>query len=408
MRHPIQKLSWHTIGFALFMVLFEFSVYIANDMIQPAMPHVVAEFSANPVWIPSALTAFMLGGGLLTWFLGPYSDRHGRRPVLLFGVACFTLACVASWWVNSIEAFMVLRVVQGMGMCYIGAVGYAAIQEAYAEKPAIQVMALMANVSLLAPLLGPLLGAWLIEWASWHWIFIAIAVVSMVAGVGLWRFMPETVQLPHVAKAQEAHFLLHTARGYWSVLRQGAFVRAALTPTFLIVPIIAWIGVGPMILMNDYHLSSLQFAYWQVPVFSAMVLGNWVLAYVTGKWPLPRTLHIGQGATVLGLFICAIMLMLDMTYPALIVMMTLLGLADGLSMSVYYRFAMTSIDAGKGLIAAAFNTIFTVVLSLGIEAYKWVYVHLGLWGFWGISAMSIAIFLWLAQTSVQTAMAQRE
>ena len=67
---------------------------------------------------------------------------------------------------------MLLRILQGTALTLIAAVGFATIQEAYEENQAVKVMALMANISLLAPLAGPVLGAIMIEYVSWHWGFM--------------------------------------------------------------------------------------------------------------------------------------------------------------------------------------------------------------------------------------------
>ncbi len=89
---------------------------------------------------------------MLQWLLGPLSDKYGRRPVMLGGILFFILACVLTTWVGSIKEFVALRFIQGISLCFIGTVSYAAVQEAFDDALAVRVMALMANVALLAPL----------------------------------------------------------------------------------------------------------------------------------------------------------------------------------------------------------------------------------------------------------------
>ncbi|MDW7640251.1 MFS transporter, partial [Klebsiella pneumoniae] len=106
------------------------------------------------------------------------------------GVLFFALCCFLILLTRQIEHFLTLRFLQGIGLSVISAVGYAAIQENFAERDAIKVMALMANISLLAPLLGPVLGAFLIDYVSWHWGFVAIALLALLSWVGLKKQMP--------------------------------------------------------------------------------------------------------------------------------------------------------------------------------------------------------------------------
>jgi DHA1 family multidrug/chloramphenicol efflux transport protein-like MFS transporter len=215
MRHePITRINLQALWFPICLVLFEFSTYVANDMILPGMLQVVQQYSASSTLVPTAMSVYLLGGASLQWFLGPLSDRIGRRPVMLCGVAGFVLASLLICFAETITQFLVMRFVQGMGMCFIAAVGYAAIQEAFAEKPAIQVTALMLNVALLAPLIGPLSGAAVLSFTTWPVIFISIALLAAISGVGLWFSMPETSPKTHASLG-----LPTLARAYWCVLK---------------------------------------------------------------------------------------------------------------------------------------------------------------------------------------------
>lgn len=78
---------------------------------------------------------------------------------MLAGVVWFIVTCLAILLAQNIEQFTLLRFLQGISLCFIGAVGYAAIQESFEEAVCIKITALMANVALIAPLLGPLVGA---------------------------------------------------------------------------------------------------------------------------------------------------------------------------------------------------------------------------------------------------------
>ncbi|MDW6156938.1 MFS transporter, partial [Klebsiella pneumoniae] len=82
------------------------------------------------------------------------------------------VSCLAILLVTTIEQFIAMRFLQGIGLCFIGAVGYATIQESFEESVCIKITALMANVALIAPLLGPLAGAALIHVAPWQSMFV--------------------------------------------------------------------------------------------------------------------------------------------------------------------------------------------------------------------------------------------
>ena len=90
------RLGRQALLFPLCLVLYEFSTYIGNDMIQPGMLAVVEQYNAGIEWVPTSMTAYLAGGMFLQWLLGPLSDRIGRRPVMLTGVVWFIVTCLAT------------------------------------------------------------------------------------------------------------------------------------------------------------------------------------------------------------------------------------------------------------------------------------------------------------------------
>ena len=92
--------------FPLALVLFEFSVYIGNDLVQPAMLAITKDFGVSSSWAPSSMSFYLLGGACVAWLLGPLSDRLGRRKVLLTGVLFFVVTCLLILLTKNIQSFL--------------------------------------------------------------------------------------------------------------------------------------------------------------------------------------------------------------------------------------------------------------------------------------------------------------
>ncbi|MEJ2793688.1 MFS transporter [Iodobacter sp. LRB] len=363
----ITQLTWRTLLLPLALVLFEFSTYIANDMILPGMLAVTHEFNAGPQWIPTSMTAYLVGGASLQWLLGPLSDRIGRRPVMLTGVMFFICMCLLTLLNRTIEQFIVLRVFQGVGMCFIGAVGYALVQESFDEKTAIKVTALMANVAMIAPLLGPLAGAIMIEFAPWRMIFVLIAAVSFVAFVGLWHAMPTVTP----AKANTPFTLNAVWQDYRKVFGNTHFLTGALAMGLCSVPLLTWIGISPVILIKDAGLSPIEFGYWQMPVFGALIIGNFTLAKLSNYLPVRRMIGLGLIPQLFGLGFCFISMMIAPGhYISLVIGISFYAFGCGLVNAGLFRLVLFSSNVSKGTVAAAFGMITMGVYSLGIEGIK--------------------------------------
>lgn len=363
---PISQLTGRILLFPLALVLFEFATYIAHDMIQPGMLIVTSEFSVGPEWVSTSLTAYLIGGVVLQWLLGPLSDKFGRRPVMLSGILFFAVACMLTHWVSSIEEFVSLRFIQGISLCFIGAVGYAAIQEAFDEALAVRMMALMANVALLAPLAGPLAGAAWLTVGSWRSMFWLFAACSLVAFVVLWRVMPETA-----GDRSHSIALPNLARNYGRLMKDRLVVSGSFAIGLVFIPILTWVALSPVILMHDEGLSRMQYALLQLPVFLAMIAGNLTLSKLAGRVPIEQPVKFAAWPTLIGLSLAlAASLLNSHSYLLITAGLSLYAFGAGMVNAGLYRLTLYASNEGKGSVAAMLGMISILTLAVGIELAK--------------------------------------
>ncbi len=397
-------LTVKTLLFPLAFALFEVAVYIGNDLVQPAMLTVTQDFGVSVDWAPTSMSAYLFGGAVLAAIWGPLSDQMGRRKVFLMGAAFFIACCLAIVFSKNIEQFMGLRILQGTALTLISAVGYATIQEAYVEAKAVKVMALMANISLLAPLLGPVLGAFMIEHVSWHWGFVGIAVLAGFSVYGLYRHMPETVDFDQ----QEPRSLSDVLKDFGKVYRNKRFVILAISGPLIALPVMLWIALSPVFLINELKLSSFGYGLSQLPVFGGLIVGNLFLAKWVERWPLGKTVLMGFPIIVSGV-VCILLGLIfnDYVLWGLLIGMSLIALGEGLSYAVMYRFALMASDVSKGTVAAAMATMVMVFFASLIEVTKVLY---GLWhlnGLWLMCALSLAFFTFISRPLLKNIMQER-
>ena len=364
--HPISQLTGRILLFPLALVLFEFATYIAHDMIQPGMLIVTSEFSVGPEWVSTSLTAYLIGGVVLQWLLGPLSDKFGRRPVMLSGILFFAVACMLTHWVSSIEEFVSLRFIQGISLCFIGAVGYAAIQEAFDEALAVRMMALMANVALLAPLAGPLAGAAWLTVGSWRSMFWLFAACSLVAFVVLWRVMPETA-----GDRSHSIALPNLARNYGRLMKDRLVVSGSFAIGLVFIPILTWVALSPVILMHDEGLSRMQYALLQLPVFLAMIAGNLTLSKLAGRVPIEQPVKFAAWPILIGLSLALVASLLNShSYLLITAGLSLYAFGAGMVNAGLYRLTLYASNEGKGSVAAMLGMISILTLAVGIELAK--------------------------------------
>lgn len=391
--HPISQLTGRILLFPLALVLFEFATYIAHDMIQPGMLIVTREFSVGPEWVSTSLTAYLIGGVVLQWLLGPLSDKYGRRPVMLCGILFFAVACILTHWVSSIEEFVTLRFIQGISLCFIGAVGYAAIQEAFDEALAVRMMALMANVALLAPLAGPLAGAAWLTLGSWRSMFWLFAACSVVAFVVLWRVMPETA-----GDRSHSIALPNLARNYGRLMKDRLVMSGSFAIGLVFIPILTWVALSPVILMHDEGLSRMQYALLQLPVFMAMIAGNLTLSKLAGRVPIERPVIFAAWPILIGLTLALVASLLNSHAWLLVTAgLSLYAFGAGMVNAGLYRLTLYASQEGKGSVAAMLGMISILTLAVGIELAKSGYFSGGMLWFCLINFISGVLWFGLVK-----------
>lgn len=385
MMQPLINISRRqALYFAFFLVSYEFIVYIANDMIMPGMLSVIRLFHAPETYIATSLTAYILGGSSLQLFIGPISDRYGRRPIMLLGgiwFAVFTLIIPMS---QSITQFTLARFFQGMGLCYINVIGYALLQEIFDEKDAIRLVAVMANVAILSPLLGPLLGAEFLERGigNWQAIFYWIGGFAVFTLWGLYRYMPESVgQKKRDGSVIKRESLAWSAiwNNYRALLKNRVFLFGAIAYGLMGVVCIVWIALSPTIVVNFFKYSLVQYGLWQFPVFVAYIIGNIILSILSPYYSAKQLSLLGCVLVLMGaIFLVVVPMLLGYSLPLLMIGFVIYSIGYGVAVTALNRFILFVAKVSAGTTSALISTSTMFFLTLGNELGNLIYAHYGL------------------------------
>ncbi|WP_380182492.1 MFS transporter [Kalamiella sp. sgz302252] len=359
----------HVSFFLLLTTGFVLLVYAGSDVILPAMLSVVQEMHADGRHVANAFNLYLLGGIAFQWLIGSLADYFGRRPLLLSGLLLFALTFIAACFSQQIEGFNLLRFIQGTAIGFVLVVVYPIIQEMFAEDDAVRLMALMSNIALLSPLLGPLAGSLLLQWFSWRVLFLGIGLIALAVLAGLWRWMPETLGVVRKDGAVVDAVPLRVGKTvglYISLWREYRFISGTVALGLFSLPLVAWVGMSPLLLMATLGYSQTTYALLQFPVFGGVIAGTLLLNALASRYSLRRLFFIalvpsGAGAVGLGLFSC-----FAITLPWMILLLALYAMGLGFGSSILYRLTLFSVRSGRGYAAAMLGMLSTAVIVVGI------------------------------------------
>ncbi|ENY9095849.1 MFS transporter [Klebsiella michiganensis] len=359
--------------FPLAMIIYDFSAYLTTDLIQPGIIHIINELQADVTLAPASVSLYMAGGLALQWLLGPLSDRIGRRPVLLTGALVFALSCLSMLFVASIAQYFVARFIQGTSICFISTVGYVSIQEAFGETDSIRIMAALTSIVLLAPVIGPLAGAALMTVMHWKLLFAIIGALGLVAWALLLFKMPETV-ISQGRGFKPGEVLAD----FIAAFRHPVVLTGSLAVAFGNVPMITWVALSPVILIEHGGMSPAAYAWTQVPVFSGLIIASAIVANVVKDPTSPRFIWRTVPIQLTGLLI---LLVGNLLWPHVwfwsVLGTSIYALGIGLLYPVLFRFTLFSHHLPKGTVSATLNILALSAFAASIEATRWIYFHAG-------------------------------
>jgi MFS transporter, DHA1 family, multidrug resistance protein len=250
---------------------------LTTDLYLPALPMLARELVAPMSAVQLTMSALILAFGVAQLVWGPVADRFGRRPVLLGGLALYTVAGVAASVAPGIGWLIVARTVQGATLAAAVVCARAMVRDLYEPHRGAHVMSQgMSGLGVLA-ITGPILGGLLAAALGWRSTMVAVTVFGALVWLFVWRFVPETIRQRNPA-ATRAGPLAAVAR---SVLRH---------PTF-----IAWTGLvsatyGGLFTM----LAASSFVYIDViglsPAVYGAAMGSGSFAYLAGTFVCRRWL----------------------------------------------------------------------------------------------------------------------
>jgi DHA1 family multidrug/chloramphenicol efflux transport protein-like MFS transporter len=408
---PLIHISYRqSIAFAAFLVFYEFLTYISNDMIMPGMHQVIHDFHAGESNIASSVTAFMLGGSSLQLFLGPLADAYGRRRMMLIGVVVFLISTLYLSICPNMHLFLIGRFFQGMGICFIGAVGYATLQDIFNDTDAIKLTAIMANLSIIAPLLGPLLGAAIVYHGSWRFIFSIIGALTGFTFWGLWRFMPEPMgQINTDGKliAKESFELKKMIQNYKTLLQNKYFLTTNIMYGLMSIPCMIWIALSPVMLISTEKNSLMVYGLWQIPMFSSFIFANTLLQKWIEKIGIERLLNGGTLIVISSLIMSLLSLMVfGLQVYSLIAIFVVYFFGYAIASAPIYRKLFSATGVSKGTTGALISLINMLIQSLGIEFGNIIfkgqhYLYLG-YMFFSLGLIIAGLFVVMKKLSVQS------
>ncbi|MFW0973447.1 MFS transporter [Leclercia pneumoniae] len=168
-----------------------FMEFLDGTVIATALPDMAKSFGVQAVDLNIGISAYLITLAVLIPASGWIADRFGARKVFALALAIFTLASVFCGLANSVDQFVAMRILQGMGGALMVPVGRLAVLRTTPKHQLITAIATLTWPALVAPIIGPPLGGFITSYANWRWIFFINVPLGLIAIALALRIIPD-------------------------------------------------------------------------------------------------------------------------------------------------------------------------------------------------------------------------
>ena len=178
-----------------------------TTIVNTAIPAMAVNLGEDPLQMHSVVVAYVLSVATCIPLSGWLADRFGVRNTYFSAIVIFTLASLGCGLANSLNELLVYRVIQGIGGALLLPIGRLAMLKVIPRTQFLSAMSLMSLAGLMGPLIGPTLGGWMVEVATWHWIFLINIPMGLLGCLITVKAMPNVTE-PTVKSFDFSGFIL--------------------------------------------------------------------------------------------------------------------------------------------------------------------------------------------------------
>ena len=285
-------------GLIVLIALLSAFVPLSTDLYLPALPGMGDYFGVSASQTNLTLILFFLFFSLGLLFWGPLSDKYGRRPVLLAGLALYiaaSIGCAASLAIWHLIAF---RVLQAIGGSAAAAVATAMVKDVYDGRKRESVLALVQSMVVISPAVAPVLGAFMLPYTSWRGLFVALALIGVVSMVG-GLLLKETIP------SRYAGTVVQSVSRLGVVLKNPGFTSLLIVFSLVSTASLAFVSASSYIYQEGFGLSEQGYSLYFALNAAGLIAGPFLYLWLSRHFG--RRLIVASGFAVMiagGVLVC--------------------------------------------------------------------------------------------------------
>ena len=347
---------------------------LALNIFIPSMPGLQTAFATDYATVQLTLTLYLAATAVAQLFLGSWSDRFGRRPVLLLGLILFLIGSVIAALAISIKMLIISRIIQAVGGCAGLVLGRAIIRDLYDQDTAASRIAYVTMAMVIAPMLAPTLGGFLDVWFGWRASFVVLALFGALVLVLTIYLLPETHHERQPLPGIGAMF-----KGFAVLLRAPLFCGYALNMSFAAAMFFSFLAGAPYIMVELLGRSPAEYGLYFIFISLCYMAGNFIAGRLSKRLGIQRMLLISSTLGVIATTLLLSLALAGILTPwAIFGPMMLVALSNGINLpnstsgAISVKPQMTGAAAGlSGFMQIATGALVTFLVGWLQQDSQW-------------------------------------
>jgi DHA1 family bicyclomycin/chloramphenicol resistance-like MFS transporter len=345
------------------------------DLYLPAFDVIAEDFNTSVDKVQLTLTSYFIGIAFGQMVYGPLLDKYGRKKPLLVGLAIYFVASLMCIFTRDNNHLIFLRFLQALGSCG-GMVGARAmVTDYYSSREAAKVFSLLMLVIGVSPILAPSIGAFMLTHFDWHYIFLFLAVLSLLIFIATAFLLPESY-------AGNKDFSLapkSIINNFWQVISNKVFISYCLIGSIASAGTYAYLAGSSFVMQQYFGLSKEQYGLAFAFVASAMVIATQLNRYFLKKHSSEQISQLANTwQAFIGVLMIVALLTNTLTFPVTLILIFFFLFGHGFIFPNTSAVALTpfkslagSASALLGCIQMAIGALASAVVSLLHNETPW-------------------------------------
>ncbi len=351
------------------VILMDLLAGMEFDLFVSSFPELRETFGLSPFWVEALLSVNFAGFCLSLFFVGGLADQYGRKPIIVLGLVIFALGSLLCLYPATYPFILIGRFLQGMGVAAPAILSFLIIADAYSIKQQQHLMALLNGSMNAAAAAAPVIGSYLTLYFHWQGNFTALLLLGLLVLFMTCLFLPKVQVLP----TQKPISL----QGYLPILKSKPLMLLIITLVFLFSPYWMFVGISPLLYMEDLGVSLEHFGYYQGVFALIFAIGSVLFGWFISKhdYDQKKWVYLSIVAFAFSLA-CVSWVIITDSKNALLITLSLIPftVAQIVPSTILYPICINYFPDAKGRVSAMIQAFRLILTAFGLQLTGYYYV----------------------------------